>query len=136
MPRLPLPSTVALSAMPDWPPGFAPAMGWIEAGPVLLRLDIAERVANELAWATRRGATVLPPGLPSRLAVKAELLPAVLRPLGFHVVPGGVIGPDTYGPPAPPMLLPLRRKRAAPPVAEPRPVVAQGPFAALAAFRR
>ncbi len=39
----------------SWPPGFAAAMGWFEAGPVLLRLDVAERMAAELAHATRRG---------------------------------------------------------------------------------
>ena len=33
----------------DWPAGFANAMGWVDAGPVLLRLDVAERVAAELA---------------------------------------------------------------------------------------
>ena len=55
-PALPAPDLVSLPRQPDWPAGFADAMGWLEAGPVLLRLDIAERVAAELAWATRRGA--------------------------------------------------------------------------------
>ena len=50
------PDLVSLPRQPDWPAGFADAMGWLEAGPVLLRLDIAEKVAAELAWATRRGA--------------------------------------------------------------------------------
>ena len=63
------------------------ALGWLDAGPVLLRLDIAERVAGELAWATRHGASALPAGLACRFAVKAELLPAVLRRLGFRLVP-------------------------------------------------
>ena len=64
-------------------------MGWLEAGPVLLRLDIAERVAAELAWATRRGADRDAGGLASRFSLKAELLPVVLRRLGFRVVPAG-----------------------------------------------
>ena len=88
-------------------------MGWLEAGPVLLRLDVAERVAAELAWATRRGAAALPAGLASRFAVKAELLPAVLRRLGFRLVPASGLAADEFGPPAPAMILPLRRRRPA-----------------------
>ena len=136
VPRLPGPGMVSLPASTDWPPGFAAAMGWVEAGPVLLRVDIAEKVAGELGYAARKGATSLPPGLASRFAVKAEVLPAVLRGLGFRVLPGGGLGADEYGPAAPPMLVPLRRRRV--PVAEPPTVapVAHGPFAALAALKR
>lgn len=136
-----LPPPGAVSAPPqDWPAGFAAAMGWFDAGPVLLRLDVAERVGAELAYATRRGPTVLDPALPSRLGVRAEHLPAVLHALGMRVVPASVLAPDAYGPPAPPMLsgAPGRkaervRREAA---AIPAPVRADGPFAALAALRR
>ncbi len=134
VPELPPPDLVSLPRRPDWPAGFADAMGWLEAGPVLLRLDIAERVAAELAWATRRGATALPAGLASRFSLKADLLPVVLRRLGFRVVPAGVLAADQFGPPAPAMLLPLRRRRAV--ATEPLPVQAHGPFAALAALKR
>jgi ATP-dependent RNA helicase SUPV3L1/SUV3 len=106
---------------------------------VLLRLDVAERVAAELAYATRRGATALPANLASRLAVRAELLPAVLRVLGARLVPGTVLDADSFGPPAPAMLAEgagrqaaARARRPAPPV----PVRTDGPFAALAALRR
>ncbi len=93
VPELPPPDLVSVPRRPDWPAGFAEAMGWLEAGPALLRLDIAERVAAELAWATRRGATALPAGLASRFSLKAELLPVVLRRLGFRIVPGrGPVG--------------------------------------------
>jgi ATP-dependent RNA helicase SUPV3L1/SUV3 len=133
-PRLPSPDLVSLPAQSDWPAGFADAMGWIEAGPVLLRLDIAERVAAELAWATRRGATALPAALASRFSLKAEVLPVVLRRLGFRIVPADGLAAGEYGPPAPAMVLPLRRRRpvviAAP---EGR---SHGPFAALAALKR
>ena len=95
VPGLPAPDLVSLPRQPDWPAGFAEAMGWLEAGPVLLRLDIAERVAAELAWATRRGATALPAGLASRFALKADLLPVVLRRLGFRMVPAGGPGART-----------------------------------------
>ncbi|HEX2941685.1 MAG TPA: DNA helicase, partial [Rhodopila sp.] len=136
LPPLPAAALVSVPAgQPDWPPGFAAMAGWIEAGPILLRLDIAEKIAGELGYQTRHGPAVLPGGLPSRLAIKADLLPAVLRSLGFRVLPGGGLGPDQQGPPAPPMIMPLRRRR---PFAEtPKPVpVPAGPFAKLAALRR
>jgi ATP-dependent RNA helicase SUPV3L1/SUV3 len=134
VPALPSPDLVSLPRRPDWPTGFADAMGWLEAGPVLLRLDIAERVAAELAWATRRGPTALPAGLASRFSLKVDLLPVVLRRLGFRVVPAGVLPADQFGPPAPAMLLPLRRRRAV--ATHPLSVQVHGPFAALAALKR
>jgi hypothetical protein len=65
------------------------------------------------------------------------MLPAVLRGLGFRLIPGGGLDAAAYGPPTPPMLVPLRRRRAVP-IAEPaKPaVVPFGPFAALAALKR
>ena len=134
-PGPPSPDLVSLPYRPDWPAGFAEAMGWLTAGPVLLRLDIAERVAAELAWATRRGATAVPAGLANRFSLKAELLPVVLRRLGFRIVPAGGLAADEFGPPAPAMIVPLRRKRAAAPEAAPL-APAHGPFAALAALKR
>jgi ATP-dependent RNA helicase SUPV3L1/SUV3 len=134
VPELPASGLVSLSAH-DWPPGFAAVAGWLETGPVLLRLDIAERIAGELAWATRRGATVLPAGLAGRFAVKAELVPAVLRGLGFRVLPGGSLGPGGFGPPTPAMLAPLKRRRVTP-VELPDTSDPLGPFAALAALKR
>ena len=96
---------------PDWPPGFAAMAGWIEAGPILLRLDIAEKVAGELGYRSRRGPAALPSGLASRFAVKPDMLPAVLRQLGFRVLPAAALVGDQQGPPAPAMLMPLRRRR-------------------------
>ena len=101
---------------------------------MLLRLDVAERVAGELAWAARHGATPLPAGLAVRFAVKAELVPAVLRGLGFRVLPGGGLGPGGFGPPAPAMLAPLKRRRVAP-VEVPDMQYRSGPFAGLAALK-
>jgi ATP-dependent RNA helicase SUPV3L1/SUV3 len=134
---LPHPALVSVPAdQPDWPQGFAAAAGWVDAGPVLLRLDIAEKLAGELGWRARGGPAALPDGLASRMAIKLDLLPAVLRHLGFRVIPAGGLGAEQQGPPAPAMLAPLRRRRlAAAPLAVPaRP--ASGPFAALAVLRR
>jgi ATP-dependent RNA helicase SUPV3L1/SUV3 len=136
IPALPAASVVSMPPRPDWPQGFAAAMGWVEIGPILLRLDIAERVAGELGYMTRHGAIILPRDLGSRLAVRAELLPVILRFLGFRVAPGGGLAAEMFGPPAPAMLASLRRRRpAVSPRVEPS-VEARGPFAALAALKR
>jgi ATP-dependent RNA helicase SUPV3L1/SUV3 len=136
-PMLPAPGLVSVPP-PDWPPGFAAAMGWLPAGPVLLRLDVAERIAAELAYATRSRAAAVPDGLASRLAVRTDAVPAALRALGVRLAPGAVLAADQYGPPSPPMMLPGRRKEHATAARAPSPVprVAEGPFAALVAFRR
>jgi len=135
VPPLPNPGAISLSRLPAWPAGFAAAMGWIEAGPAHLRLDVAEKLAGELGHATRAGPVALPAGLASRLSVRAEWLPIVLRRLGFRLMPGAGLSADVQGPPAPPMLhAPRRRKAAATPALAAVP--AHGPFAALAALKR
>ncbi len=131
----PPPGAVALAPPPDWPAGFAEALGWVNAGPVLLRLDIAERVVAELAWATRRRSAALPAGLANRLSIRPELVPAVLRRLGFRVVPGASLPAGQYGPPAPPMVAPLRRQVPSHATAPEPALGAEGPFAALAALK-
>ena len=136
LPSLPAPGLVAMAPPDDWPEGFATALGWVAAGPMLLRLDIAERVAAELAWNSRRRPAPVPADLAPRLSVRAELVPAVLRGLGFRLLPAPPLAVGQFGPPAPPMLTPQRRRRpehAAPPRPAPR---QEGPFAALAALRR
>ncbi len=136
MPVLPNPALVSLPVdQPDWPPGFAAMAGWIEAGPILLRLDIAEKITGELGHRSRRGPAALPSGLASRFAIKPDMLPAVLRQLGFRVLPAAGLAADQQGPPAPPMLMPLRRRRPAAMADTPSAKPASGPFAALAVLR-
>ncbi|MCX7381386.1 MAG: DNA helicase, partial [Alphaproteobacteria bacterium] len=132
VPELPPSARVSLPVPAEWPVGFAAAMGWIEAGPVLVRLDVAERVGGDLAAAARERPIPMPVGLATRLAVKAEQLPPVLRRLGFRVLPALPLSPGEFGPPAPPMLAPLRPKVE--PVAA-TPARAAGPFAALAVLQ-
>jgi len=160
VPELPAPGLVSIAVPPDWPPGFAAWLGWIEAGGCLLRLDVAERVAAELEHATRRRPIALPADFLSRLGLRQEQLPAVLRRLGVGLLPAVALPPDQAGPPAPPMIRLLRAKaeRAKPasnperanpagaravasppprPVPKPAPQpVPSGPFAALAVLRR
>ena len=134
MPELPSPGLVALSPQ-NWPTGFAAGFGWVDCGPVLLRLDIAERVAAEFSFAARARPVVLPPDLAQRLSVKPDHLPAVLRALGLRTVPAVALGEHEFGPPAPATLAPQRRKKPdpVPPPTAPR---RDSPFAALAALRR
>ncbi len=134
VPVLPAASVVSMPPRNDWPAGFASVMGWVEFGPVLLRVDVAERVAGELGYVTRRGPIVLPRDLGSRLSVRTELLPIILRQLGFRIAPGGGLAPEMFGPPAPAMLAPVRRRRPVVRAPEPRVPEPRGPFAALAAL--
>src|SRR3954452_21587354 len=84
-----------------WPPGFAQTMGWLPAGPVLLRLDVAERIAAELGFLTRRAPAPPPPDLASRLGVKADTLGAALTALGFRLLEAPPLAENEYGPPTP-----------------------------------
>ena len=136
VPVLPPASVVSMIPPPDWPPGFAAAMGWVEIGPMLLRLDIAERVAGELGYLTRKGPIALPRDLGSRFSVRADLAPIVLRRLGFRIMPGGGLAPEAFGPPMPAMLVSIRRRKPVPAAVPPLPLEARGPFAALAALKR
>ena len=136
VPELPPPSVTSL-AIPAWPAGFAAAIGWVEAGPMLLRLDIAERIAAELAFAARGKPVPVPTDLAQRLQVRADSLPMVLRALGFRVNPAIALGEHEFGPPAPATLSPIRKpQRKAEPAPEPAKPVREGPFAALASLRR
>jgi ATP-dependent RNA helicase SUPV3L1/SUV3 len=135
LPALPPPGQVSLAPRTDWPPGFAAAMGWVDVGPILLRLDVVERVAAELIFAARQQRIPIPADLPSRLSVPADLLPPILRRLGLVVVPAPGLAHDQFGPPAPPMI--LLRHRGRPAASDPPPVaLGIGPFAALAALRQ
>jgi ATP-dependent RNA helicase SUPV3L1/SUV3 len=127
-PALPRPGAVSTTPDPAWPAGFAEAIGFLPLGPVLVRLDIAERVAGELAWATRGGAAPVPQGLASRLGCRADALPAVLRALGFSLRPG-------QGEDGAVLLQPRRRAGRTRPAGGAAPPRAEGPFAALAALR-
>jgi len=136
LPSLPAAGVVSMVPPADWPEGFAAAMGWVEAGPVLLRLDVAERIAAELAFAGRQRPVAVPAGLASRLSVKGEMLPAVLRRLGFRLIPAAPMPDGQFGPPAPAMMAPIRRRRPEQESAEAEPTTEAGPFAALATLRR
>lgn len=103
-PALPGGGLVSVPPPEDWPEGFAATMGWVMAGPVMLRLDVAERVAGELGHLTRRAPAMLPPDVASRLGVKADVLPVVLQTLGFRLIPAETLAEDAFGPPGPAMV--------------------------------
>jgi ATP-dependent RNA helicase SUPV3L1/SUV3 len=137
-PDLPAPGLVSIPRPED--PGLLATLlplGWVEAGPILLRLDIAERIAAELAYATRRRPTALPPGLASRLSIRAELLAPVLRALGIRLAAPAPLAAEEFGPPAPPLMWTLERKpRPQPGSPPPLQTTPDNPFAALATLRR
>jgi ATP-dependent RNA helicase SUPV3L1/SUV3 len=133
-PDLPNPSLVCIAPRPGAGADVLRAMGWVEAGPVMIRLDMAERIAAELAFATRQRAAPLPADLGPRLGLRADMVPAVLRALGLRLLPVPALAAEVYGPPTPPMIAGARRRPQAPP---PRPAARPDhPFAALAAWRR
>jgi ATP-dependent RNA helicase SUPV3L1/SUV3 len=115
---------------------FLAMLGWIPTGPILLRLDIAERIAAELAYSTRGRPAPVPAEIGQRLGVRAEMLPAVLRGLGLRILPAPTLAPAIYGPPPPPMIAQPRRKSLLPTAPPPSPRGPDHPFAALAALRR
>jgi ATP-dependent RNA helicase SUPV3L1/SUV3 len=112
VPTLPPPGLIALPMRPVadgevppphmlWPTGFAEAMGWLPAGPVLLRLDVAERIAAELGFLTRRSPAPPPPDLASRLGVKGDMLGTALTALGFRILDPLPLEEGQHGPPTP-----------------------------------
>ena len=136
--RVPTPDIPAAGLVCIPPPepnhaAFLALLGWVQAGPVLLRLDIAERVAAELAYSTRGRPAPVPLDLGQRLGLRAELLPAVLRGLGLRILPAATLAAEMYGPPPPPMIAQPKRKVAevVAPVSRP-----DSPFAALSVLRR
>jgi ATP-dependent RNA helicase SUPV3L1/SUV3 len=135
VPDLPNPGLVSLSLAEVPQSAFLEAMGWVAVGPVLLRLDIAERVAAELAFSTRGRPAPVPLEIGQRLGIRADLLPAVLRGLGLRILPAPSLAPAVYGPPPPPMIAQTRKKSlvAEKPLPPARP---DHPFAALAVLRR
>jgi ATP-dependent RNA helicase SUPV3L1/SUV3 len=139
-PTLPDPGRVSAEPPSAWPEGLALMLGWLVAGPIMLRLDVAERVGAELHYLIRKHPVLLPDNLCSRLSLKPDQLSTALNALGLRVIPAATLGAKYYGPPAPPMLArrkgPPQAKPARAPEPAPSPPPADSPFAALAALRR
>ncbi len=137
LPELPAPGLVSVARLSDEADGVLGSLGWLPAGPVFLRLDIAEKVAGELAYATRLRPAALPPQLGASLGLKPDMLPPVLWTLGIKLIPAPAMAENQYGPPSPSMISSGKRRtepvQAVPP---PPPVRPDSPFAALAALRR
>jgi len=141
-PPLPAPGLVSAPMPANWGADFALAMGWVQAGPLMIRLDVVERVTRELHYLLRKHPILLPPNIGSRMGLKPEQLAPVLNVLGFRLIPAGTLGDKHFGPPAPAMLArrkmehhhqPPARPAAAP---EPSPALADSPFAVLAALKK
>ncbi len=139
-PPLPAPGLVSAPMPENWGPDFALEMGWLPVGPVMVRLDIAEKLVRELHYLLRKHPIQLPPNLGSRMGLKPDQLSPVLHALGFRIIPAATLGPKYFGPPAPQMLArrKMEPKPAAPATPEPppKPISDDNPFAALAALKR
>ena len=86
--------------------------------------------------AARASSDVALTAAPSNIRIlAAEIVGTAILMIGG---PGSaVLAADQYGPPSPPMMLPgRRREQGAAKAPSPAPRVAEGPFAALVAFRR
>jgi ATP-dependent RNA helicase SUPV3L1/SUV3 len=138
-PELPAPGLVSAEPPAAWPEGLALMLGWLQAGPVMIRLDVAEKLGRELHYLIRKHPVLLPEHLASRMSLKPEQLSLALNALGLRVIPAATLDAKKFGPPAPPMLArsktppPRPVRPPPPPVAPPAP---DNPFAALAALKR
>ncbi|MBB2156256.1 DNA helicase [Gluconacetobacter diazotrophicus] len=103
IPAIPSAGAVSVPVNDPRDPLLAP-LGWIVAGPVRLRLDIAEKMSAELRWRARNGPVPLPDGLSSRLGVRPEAVAAILKALDIPVRAARPLKDSEYGPVAPPML--------------------------------
>ncbi|MFT9026050.1 MAG: helicase-related protein [Acetobacter indonesiensis] len=116
-------------------------LGWVKAGPLWVRLDIAEDVRKTVAKLAQAHPYPLPAGIASRLGASSATLAAVLTGLNIRVQQPHPIGKNQFGPPAPMMLHPTRRdfsnqkgsRRKKQPHPMPPP---SGPFAALAVLQK
>jgi ATP-dependent RNA helicase SUPV3L1/SUV3 len=137
LPELPAPGLVSVPRAGQESDGVLGSLGWLPAGPVFLRLDIAEKVAAELAWMTRVRPAALPPQLGASLGLRPDMLAPVLQTLGLRLLPSPAMAENQFGPPSPPMIGGARRRHE-PPAPAPAQIVVRpdSPFAALAALRR
>jgi ATP-dependent RNA helicase SUPV3L1/SUV3 len=136
IPKLPAAGLVSGAAIPGWDAAFALRMGWVMAGPVMIRLDVAEKLSRELNYLIRRHPVALPATIGSRMSLKPEHLSPALNALGFRIIPAAALAADAFGPPAPPMLARRKGQPARPASAVPAPPLPDNPFAALAVLKR
>ncbi len=136
LPPLPAPGLVSSAAIPGWEAAFALRMGWVMAGPVMIRLDVAEKLSRELNYLIRRHPVALPAAIGSRMSLKPEHLSPALNALGFRIIPAAALPADAFGPPAPPMLARRKGRPARPVSAVSAPPLPDNPFAALAVLKR
>ncbi len=118
--------------------GVRRAMGWVDAGPVLLRLDVAERIAAELAYATRRGQAALPPASPPACRCGPSCCPRCCARSAHGWCPAACWPRRSSARRRRPCwpAAPAGRRARARTAPVPAPVRPDGPFAALALLHR
>ncbi|WP_415434914.1 helicase-related protein [Acetobacter orientalis] len=117
-------------------------IGWVKAGPLWLRLDIAEDTRHTLGRLAQTQAAPLPQGLASRLGATSASLPAILQGLSIRLQLPPPPDKQLYGPPAPLLLRPVKqgfsnKKPTKRPHTARRPSThPDSPFAALAVLQK
>jgi len=97
MPIPPTPGLVTVSVVPDTPPGFYGVCGFRRCGPVVIRIDMVERIADMLRTLTKRsesnkrGEFEVNPDLMSLAGRSGEDFDAILKSLGYI---SRVLSPD------------------------------------------
>ncbi|MBY3754166.1 helicase-related protein [Azospirillum formosense] len=79
---IPPPGRVSVEAT-GAPPAFWDAIGYPEAGPRALRVDMLDRLETELLTAAKEGRAVAEPALAQMIGAKPEELGAVMKGLGY-----------------------------------------------------
>lgn len=119
-----------------------PRIGWIAAGPLWVRLDIAEEIKRSLHHLAEKRPVPVPTGLANRLGATSAMLPDVLMGLSIPLQLPALLGKKQYGPPAPILIKPAkhailhkhRTKQTSRQRHRPAPV--SGAFAALAVLQK
>lgn len=86
------------------------ALGWVNTGPLWVRLDIAEETRRTLAGLALSAVSVLPKGLASRLGVTSDRLADVLSGLSISFYKPETPDKRRFGPPAPLLLRPIKKR--------------------------
>ncbi|WP_243429517.1 helicase-related protein [Acetobacter sacchari] len=134
-PELPPDSAVVVPAN-QFPHRLLTKLGWPELGPVRMRLDAAQRLANRLAALTQDGPVAAPANILQVSGLRRECLGDALLAIGFKIAPPPPLPAGMFGP-SPALILSRRKqpRRVEPKRASARPnAVKDGPFAALSSL--
>ncbi|GBD56309.1 helicase-related protein [Gluconobacter wancherniae] len=112
--------------------------GWISAGSVCIRIDVAEKLVSEIETLVKSSDRPAPQWITSRCGVRSDILPEILRGLRVPHKVAGKIDRKYFGPPAPLMLLKPQAAHQRKARQKTTPILTRydnSPFAALAEWK-